>query len=139
MKKRFFVLSVVLLLVVSVLAGPAGAVSANGQGIQPYYVNLAKLLPDIDISGGTATCECTARSNTSSDSIYLSMSLQRYSNGSWTNVKSWATTGGGSASLYKTTDVSSGYYYRVKASATVYSADGTLVETANKTTSSKYY
>ena len=138
MKKTLFAL-VVLLLAVSVLVGPVGAVNMNRQGVQPYYVNLTKLSPDIDISGGTAACECTARSNASSDSIYLSMSLQRHSDGGWTNVKSWATTGAGSASLYKTTDVSSGYYYRVKASAMVYNADGTLVETANKTTSSWYY
>lgn len=51
------------------------------------------------------------------DKMILEMTLQRYSNGSWINVKSFSNTAYNTSLLTKSYNVSvtRGYYYRVKA------------------------
>ena len=51
------------------------------------------------------------------DKMILELTLQRYSNGSWSNVKSFSATAYNTGLLTKSynVSVSKGYYYRVKA------------------------
>lgn len=51
------------------------------------------------------------------DKMILELTLQRYSNGSWSNVKSFSATAYNTGLLTKSYNVSvaKGYYYRVKA------------------------
>lgn len=51
------------------------------------------------------------------DKMILELTLQRYSNGSWINVKSFSNTAYNTSLLTKSYNVSvtKGYYYRVKA------------------------
>lgn len=104
-------------------------------GIQPLYEEIFRFDPSLTISSsGYAECSSEVRTPDSSLEIDLTMTLQRSSNGrTWSNVKTWDTSDYGSASLDKGWFVSSGYSYRVKATADVYDASGDFVESATVT------
>jgi len=87
---------------------------------------------------GYTTCTATVEISNSTDTGTLYMYLQRYVNGSWTNVTSWSTSGTVDLSLGGHYYVTSGYSYRVHAIAYIFTS-GTLVETATQDSNSVYY
>lgn len=87
---------------------------------------------------GYATCTATVEISNSTDTGTLYMYLQRYVNGSWTNVTYWSTSGTVDVSLGGHYYVTSGYSYRVHAIAYIFTS-GTLVETATQDSNSVYY
>lgn len=68
------------------------------------------------------------------DKLLLKMTLQRYSNGYWYDVKSFSNTAYNTSYLTKSYDVSvtKGYYYRVKAAC--FATKGSTSESKSPTT-----
>ena len=81
---------------------------------------------------GCAQCVGQVELRDSSYEIDLAVELQRNNGWSWSTIKSWSASGTGVVSLDKEWYVSSGYTYRVYASAEVTAPDGTVVETVPK-------
>jgi len=130
MSKKSFLsaaLGALLLLTVSaptvLAAGEANAASGSIVSIQYVYINQASTSLSIS-AGGTATVYGFVQKTPAGKSIYLSSTLQRYSNGSWSNVKNWSKSStSSSASILETYQVSSGTY-RVKTYYYVSGDDG---------------
>jgi len=94
---------------------------------------------DLSISNaGLANCYALVKLLFTSDTVKLSITLQRQSGSSWSEVKSWSTSGSGSVSLEKEWYVTTGTY-RVYATAQVYNSSGTLLETAIAISNSVQY
>lgn len=131
MKRKILSLVAVLLVAASILAVPASAVdTASEPGISLCYEDVCDCYVSIGVSdSGKASCYCWARTYDSTDKIYITMSLQKYSSGVWWGVKSWSGSDSGRASLDKSYYVTKGYYYRTKAVFTVYTSDGHYIET----------
>jgi len=115
-KKRFLsaALGVLLLLTVStpgaLAMGETSAAPESVVSIQYVYINQASTSLSIS-AGGTATVYGFVQKTPAGKSIYLSSTLQRNSNGTWSNVKSWsASSTSSSASILETFQMSSGTY-----------------------------
>jgi hypothetical protein len=115
-RKRFLsaVLGVLLLLTVSapgaLAAGKTSAAPASEMSVKYTYINQASTSLSIS-AGGTATIYGFVQKTPAGKSIYLSSTLQRNTNGTWSNVKSWsASSTSSSASILETYQVSSGTY-----------------------------
>lgn len=115
-KKRFLSFALSILLILSVLtstalaAGETSATPKSVVSIQYVYINQASTSLTISASG-TATVYGYVQKTPAGKNIYLTSTLQRYSNGSWTDVKSWSkSSSSSSASILETYQVSSGTY-----------------------------
>lgn len=115
-KKRFLSFALSILLILSVLTSTALAAEETSAkqdsevSIQYVYINQASTSLTISASG-TATVYGYVQKTPAGKNIYLTSTLQRYSNGSWTDVKSWSKSStSSSASILETYQVSSGTY-----------------------------
>jgi len=139
MKRRILSLVALVLLITSMLVMPATATDETPT-VSPRYVNIALFATSIDINdNGKASCHSYVETANSTYTIYLSIGLQRYKDGAWTTIKSWSTSGTGDAELDKSYYVTSGYYYRTAATATVYTSGGSYVEMVTIHSQSDYY
>jgi len=96
MSKKSFLsaaLGALLLLTVSaptvLAAGEANEAPESIVSIQYVYIIQASTSLTIS-SNGTATVYGYVQKTPAGKNIYLSSTLQRYSNGSWSNVKNWS-------------------------------------------------
>lgn len=131
MKKSKFNYFVCLLILASLLICTAFTSAQDGT-LQPRYTNIRSLTASLEIStSGCASCYGKVMLTKSTDTVDLTMELQRSSDGtSWHTVKTWDTSGSGTIYLDKDWYVTSGYSYQVHITAEVYSSNGALVETA---------
>lgn len=139
MKRRIFSLVALMLLMTSLLSMPATA-AEDTPSISPRYVNIMAFAASIDVnSSGKASCHSFVETANTSYTIHLEMNLQRYKDGYWSNVKTWSGDGTGEKSLDKSWYVTSGYYYRTAATATVRTSGGSFVEAVTIYSQSDYY
>lgn len=106
------------------------------------YVDLVMLSSSCSVndSNGLATFSCYATTSHSTYIVYLSMGLYRYKNGSWQLISGpWSGSNTHTASLYKQYYVTPGYYYGSAVAATVYTANGSFVESTILYSPSTYY
>ncbi len=140
--KRFICMGIFVLMVI-LAAVPAyasdGTKNAGVQGIiTPQYTYISLLTPGLSInSSGMATCAGLASAYDSSHTTILIVKLQK-SNGS--TIKSWSASATG-ISLAK---IEENYYvvhgtYRVCATANIYNASGTLLESKSLYSSTVTY
>jgi hypothetical protein len=115
-KKRFLsaALGVLLLLTVSaptaLAMGETSAAPESEMSVKYTYINQASTSLSIS-ARGTGTVYGFVQKTPAGKSIYLSSTLQRNSNGTWSNVKSWsASSTSSSASILETFQLSSGTY-----------------------------
>lgn len=115
-KKKFifFALSILLVFSASMPAALAAEETSAKQeslvSIQYVYINQANTSLTISTSG-TATVYGYVQRTPSGKSIQLTSTLQRYSNGSWSNVKSWSKSStSSSATISETYPVTNGTY-----------------------------
>ncbi|MBA1334989.1 MAG: hypothetical protein HPY66_0611 [Firmicutes bacterium] len=116
LKKKLLSTALTALLVISALmptalaAGETSAAPESVVSIQYVYINQASTSLTIS-SSGTATVYGYVQKAPAGKNIYLTSTLQRYSNGSWSNVKSWSKSStSSSASILETYQVTSGTY-----------------------------
>ncbi len=119
----------VILAAVPTYAANAGIESPGTQGvITPQYTYISTLTPGLEVnSSGKAICSGMASAYNSSHTTILTVELQK--SGDWSTIKSWSASSTG-VSLAK---IEEDYYvvrgtYRVCATAKVYNASGTLLE-----------
>jgi len=90
--------------------GETSAALESEMSVRYTYINQASTTLSISASG-TATIYGYVQKTPAGKNIYLTSTLQRYSNGSWTDVKSWSKSStSSSASILETYQVSSGTY-----------------------------
>lgn len=143
--KRFVcvIMSFVLALSLSV---PAFADNQSTVGNSPNqihldYVNISALNAGLSIdSSGRASCTGNVTLYNRSNTVALSVQLQRYSSGGWSNVKSWSISAHGNtpAEIVNSYYVTSGKY-RVSCTAKVYNASGSLLETQTAYSATQTY
>lgn len=139
MKRRILSLIALVLLLASSLTVPAAA-TEEVPTVSPRYVNIMAFSASIGVnSSGKASCYSFVETANSSYTIYLNITLQRYKDGYWTPVKTWSGSGTGEVTMDKSWYVTSGYYYRTAASATVYTSGGSFVESQTIYSQSYYY
>lgn len=143
MKRNVLSLVALVLIFSCVLAIPASAADVpveEATTVTPRFVNISLMSASIDVtSSGKALPYSYVKTANSTYTIYLNMSLQRYVNGGWSDVKSWSTSGTGDVELDKSYYVTPGYYYRTATAATVYTSGGSYVETAYVYSQNYYY
>ncbi len=138
MKKR--IKEIICLLLVFACLLPT-TLAANANEIQPRYTTIESFLSELYInSSGYATIYSSVDTNVTSYTVSLSVELQRSSNNrTWSSVRSWNGSQAGHISLDKNQYVSSGYTYRIHATATVTNSSGRVVETATKDSATVSY
>lgn len=132
--KRFITIIMSLVLVVS-LSFPAFAADRSAVGnssgqIHLDYVNISALNAGLSInSSGRANCTGNVTLYNRSNTVGLSVQLQKYANGGWSTVKVWSISARGNtpARIVNAYYVSSGKY-RVSCTAKIYNASGALLE-----------
>lgn len=114
-----------------VCAAAEAAQQAGTQGvITPQFTYISLLIPGLSInSSGKATCQGFASAYDSSHTTRLTVELQKFSAGGWSTIKSWYA----SATGISIAGIEENYYvvhgtYRVCATAKIYNAFGTLLE-----------
>ena len=132
-----------LILVICILSSSLGAFAAENDVQGEYsmrWSNIDAIGAGLTInSTGYSTCTTSLEITNSGDSGTLYMYLQRYANGSWTDVTSWSTSGSTYLSQTGHYYVSSGYNYRVHAIAYIFNSSGTLKEIGTQDSSTVYY
>jgi hypothetical protein len=116
LKKRFLsaVVSALFLFIAltpaALAAGEARAMPEPMASIQYVYINQASTSLTISASG-TATVYGYVQRTPAGKNIYLTSTLQRFSNGSWSNVRSWSNSStSSSATILETHQVTRGTY-----------------------------
>lgn len=139
MKRRILSLIALFLLTTSTLVMPVSAAEETPT-VSPRYVNIIGITASIDVSSsGKASCYSFVETANTSYTIHLELTLQRYKDGYWTNVKTWSGDGTGELTMDKSRYVTSGYYYRTAATATVRTSSGSYVEGVTIYSQSYYY
>ncbi len=139
MKQKAISLIALVLLLSSMLIMPVSA-AEEVTAVSPRYVNIMDFYVSVGVnSSGKASCYSFVETANTSYTIYLNITLQRYEDGYWTPVKTWSGSGTGEVTMDKSRYVTSGYYYRTAASATVYTSGGSFVESQNIYSQSYYY
>ena len=130
--KRTLSLALCLVLLVGALVPSAFATDVAGDAeiISPRYERLHHISANLYISPtGMAECTGSARSDYDTDTIELSVTLQRKNSSKvWIAVESWYSTGRLIASKTGSIQVTGGYEYRTRVIASLYKSDGTFVE-----------
>lgn len=148
MKSKLCVIITIILLLGSLFVIPVSATEIiptdPEEPLDPEtpYVDLVMLSSSCSVnnSNGLATFSCFANTANTTYTIYLSMGLYRYKNGSWQLISGpWSGSSTHIASLYKQYYVTPGYYYGSAVAATVYTANGNFVESAILYSPSAYY
>ena len=115
------------------MAGTASAIAMPEQQniessivIEPRYTGLRVFSATLTIdNAGKALCIGNARTNTAY-TCEATLELQQKNNNSWSNVHKW-TSSGQNNDLEEEWYVKSGYDYRLKLSADIYSSTGKFV------------
>jgi len=131
--KKFVCMGILVLMTVfsTVPAYAAdGTKTAGTQGvITPQFTYISVLTPGLSINSlGIATSAGLASAYNSSHTTILTVELQK-ANGGWSTIKSWSASSTGTSLA----EIDEDYYvvrgtYRVCATAKVYTASGTLLE-----------
>ena len=132
-----------LILVLSLLCNPTLSYALDLEPDEPpiipdEYVHLQSVSASISVSSGVARVTSTGRVSGGTDTVYVTVKLQRMSNYTWTTLKTWSGSGVGHCMVSATWNVVPGYTYRNFTTVTVYTSSGSYVETVYKTSSQFY-
>ena len=144
MKKFVSIIMLALLVIFQSFPAFAAEKSADRDRTVPIHVDFVtiRLLQSgltID-SSGKASCVGKVTLYDNSNHAQMSVQLHKYSNGSWSAVKTWSKAVQGNTP----TNLVDSYYvvngtYRVSCTATVYNAAGVLLETQTAYSSTEIY
>ncbi len=132
MKKAIVILLSFLLAVSSFSAAYAENAKESTYELQnAKYVNLFNVSASLDISGNTAYCTGFAKSVFSTDTIKMTMYLQKQTSTGWSTVAIWYKQDTRLVTLDKSKSGLSAGTYRIRIYVTVYNSNGNFVESAN--------
>lgn len=143
--KRIFKLLVYVLALSMVLNSVSSyAVELNSSTSSPTqrYAYLVFVSAAVTISSsGSAKCAASAKvsSGYSNYSVSITATLQKQTSSGWSSVKTWYNSGEPSCFLEVYRYVNSGYNYRVRSIATVYSPSGVSVESTTIYSTTVFY
>ncbi len=140
MKRLVGILLVVFMLFSTATVTAAAGNSGKGD-VSIQYVGMSSLTAGLSINSyGLASCSGSARLSNNTYSVYLTVVLERYSGGVWSQVTYWTASGSGysGASIYQNYYVSSGTY-RVRATAAVFDSFGNIVESGTTYSTTQSY
>jgi len=142
MRKKTVVL-VLLLLMLCLAPVQMLAVEKNQEEnleIRPLWVNIVRFSNSFDISSsGFAQVDTSLLARSNINRVVINASIQRYTNGSWLEIKSWTSTSNGYiGDLTENWYVVSGYYYRLVSNGAVYQ-NGVFMEQTSYTGPAYWY
>ena len=107
--------------------------AATNRAVQPRYAYINSVMAGLSIDEifGIATCVATVTVR-DSDSAMLYCLLQRYEDGGWVTIKSWAHTDTITAYVDKQYAVYRGYTYRLKVTGYALDSAGNILETVTQ-------
>jgi len=135
MKKKITALLLVLALLVpttQAFAAPLTDTAATPNVIM-RYTYISTITPVLSVSKTTATYSLAVRGISSVKSISATLQLQKLNGNTWSDYgSSWSASSSSNVlSTSGTKTVASGGTYRLKATVTVYTADGSETASAN--------
>ena len=111
----------------------------SGDIFQPMFTNVNSFINSFDIDSNGKSSVNSTLSIREADQAKIDVSLERYSNGSWSTVKTWTTTESSTiAYIMKEWYVAKGYFYRMRSTGYAIK-NGVVLETVYYTSTSKYY
>ena len=138
MKKSFVRMMAVVLcavLMASAFSANAQPYDSNSYGVRPLWDALGIFYTSMSNLNGlfnNAKAGCTASADSLSNKIELTMTIQPFTGGGFTDTsRVWTTSGYGAVSLEKNMSLPTGSY-RAKCVAVVYSSTGQYVETVTR-------
>lgn len=144
MLKKTIILSLVLITIICLLTPIAFAAPSNSNTtgvIQPEWTYLSYVTNyfDIDASGKAIMDSQIQTYNGYADNVKMNSYLQYYINGSWTTVKSWSQSTGGTYAFWSNSYyIYEGYYYRLYTYYYAYHGS-TLLESTSMASVTVYY
>ena len=125
MKRTLCLILAVLLVILTVV--PVMATEEEST-VMPRYSYIGRIYSDLTIGSlGFSACQANCYAE-SGDYVVLTAKLQQYDGSTWITLKTWTATDDNIASISKNYAVPKGYTYRLRASCSVYSASGVLLE-----------
>ncbi len=94
---------------------------------------------EINASTGRVTCRATAQSRVATDTLEVTMTLQKQSGKTWDDVKTWSGSDTGMISMSKPYYISKAGTYRVISSTDVYNSAGQYIESSSATSKTASY
>ncbi len=131
MKRVFILLLALMLFLASFITSYAEESDMATNYLNIRYVDLTRLSASLNISGTTASCSGTAKTLISTDTIKMSMYLQKQTSTGWSNVSSWYKQGVRLVTLKKDKSGLTAGTYRVRLYVLVYDSNGSFIESAN--------
>ena len=134
MKKRvrkiICLLLALCLISVSVFASSVNPATKTEDTLQPRFTYIWSVSVGLGIElDGYSTCDTGLTLHEATHSAKISMTLQRYEDTGWEDVKSWSVTDDGpDVDLIEHWYVVSGYDYQVVSTVYVYNANGRIIE-----------
>ena len=126
-------ISFAVLVVLTILAFNTQVFAAHSEShgpITPHFTHISAVIAKVSISAwGEANCIGSVTLYSSSNTVVLTMELQKQDGNGWSTVKSWTSSGPGLPGVYM-----DNYHwvvrgtYRVRCIARAYSASGSLLE-----------
>lgn len=120
-------------LVLIILSSSVQVFAANSEShgpITPHFTHISAVIAKVSISAwGEANCIGSVTLYSSSNTVVLTMELQKQDGNGWSTVKSWTSSGPGLPGVYM-----DNYHWvvrgthRVRCTASAYSASGSLLE-----------
>ncbi len=117
----------------AVHAGPLSSPALPGE-VSPQFTHISVLVPGFSIdTNGRALCSGLARLYSSSQTVEMTIELQKSSGSGWAEVTTWCDKGPGfpGVNLERAFYITRGTY-RVCVTAKAYSESGVLLETASQ-------
>lgn len=106
----------------------ASAETVPSCGSRFTYIGQASASLTIHESTGIASCYAMCYATNSTLTVRIVGTLQKLSNGSWSNIKSWEKSGLSYVALATSRAVISGYTYRFKANISILDSNGHVLE-----------
>lgn len=139
-KKKIILILSLVILCIAPLQVYAASNSSESHVISPMWVSITDYSNSFNISAsGLAQFETILYARSTINKVVINASIQQYKNGSWQTLKSWSnTSNSNSGYLSQQLYVTSGYYYRLVSTATVY-RNNVFVEQTSYTGSRYWY
>ena len=133
-RKIVCILLILSFVSINIFATSITAMSVDSDTVQPRFTYISSVTVGLAIDhDGRSVSDTGVTLYESSHSAKINMTLQRYEDSDWEDVKSWSVTDDGpDIDIEEIWYVVSGYDYRIESTVYVYNANGRLLETTTE-------